>query len=518
MLFCISVNSKLVANDCSTPTIVNLCPGALYSGESTAGQVNDRNSWQFSAISVVTNAIGNDKVYEVNMPAGSLELWIDVTSTSPLFLLTTTACGQPYYETLNSYFSGCNRRNISLSGRTKLYVWVDINSATDVTFDISFSVVSSIQNFFKGAIFTEYNCTFPQFKNDFGLTYNGIQMTYPLTYPSLGVSGTSCYQIYLRNSSGIEAVKRIVFTFDPDLTNPQPLAASTPGVYSVGNWISSKPASNVIQYDFVAANGRGDSDGLPTACRMYPFCFTFTPVSNSPFTTKLNFTWTGDGYGNVTVYNGCFSTICTAASLTCFSSNCTAAAAGGASSGSGESVDPPLASDIISFDLKRENEINILSWITAIKQDNVNFEIERSVNGDTFQSIGNVSSGRINGSQVAYRFEDKDKIENSVYYRLKQLDENGSIIYSEVKSLLNTSLEEKIILFPNPSKDIVMLKSAEVMSEISIYSIQGEVLMKGNYFNNEKYIEFSFAEFGKGVYFINIVTGKNSYTKRIIID
>lgn len=518
MLFSICVSLNLFANDCTSPSIVNVCSGAVYAGESTAGQVNDRNSWQVSAVSAVTNAIGNDKVYEVNVPAGSLILWIDINSASPLFILTTTTCGQPYYETLYSNFSGCNRRNIALSGRTKLYVWVDINSAIDVTFDISFSVVSSIQNFSKGIIFTDYNCTSPQFKSDFGLTYNGVQMTYPLTYPSLGVSGTSCYQIYLRNSSGIEAVKRIVFTFDPDLTNPQPLAASTPGIYATGNWIATKPFSNVIQYDFVAANGRGDSDELPTGCRMYPFCFTFTPISNSPLSTKLNFTWTGDAYGNVTVYNGCFSTICTSASLTCVSSNCTATAAAGASTGSGASVDPPLASDILVFNVNRENDVAKLSWSTTQKQGSENFEIERSFNGETFDSIGNVSSGKINGSQVDYSFYDKDKIEHNVYYRLKQFDENGSVVYSEVKSLLNASMEEKIILFPNPSKDLVMLKSTEAVSEINIYSILGERLMKGNYFINDMNIELSFAEFGKGVYFINIVTGKNSYTKRIVID
>lgn len=518
MLICISVDLKLFANDCTTPSIVNLCPEALYTGESTAGQVNDRNSWQFSAVATVFPAIGNDKVYEVNMPVGSINLWIDVTSTASLIVVTTTACGQPYYETYSSIAAGCNRTNINLSGRTKIYVWIDRNSAVDANYDISFSVISSIQNFNKGTIFSDYFCTSPMFKADFGLTYNGIQMIYPLTYPLLGVSGTSCYQIFLRNSTGIEALKRIVFVFDPDLVNPQPVATSTPGFYATGNWIASKPSSSVIQYDFVAVNGRGDFDGLPTSCHMYPFCFTFTPVSNNPFSTKVDFNWTGDAYGNVTVYNGCFSTICTSASLTCVSSNCTAATTAAASTGSGASVDPPLASDILNFNVKREKEFNILSWITVQKQQSENFDIERSVNGQTFYSIGNVSAGKINGSQIDYRFEDKDIVENNVYYRLKQVEENGSIIYSEVKSLLNSTLEEKIILFPNPAKDLVTMQSTTPITEINIFSVHGELLKKEQYENDKLSISLSLANMGKGVYFVKIMTSNSSDNKKILIE
>ncbi len=256
---------------------------------------------------------------------------------------------------------------------------------------------------------------------------------------------------------------------------------------------------------------------LATACHLYEFCFTFAPNSNNPFLTTVTYNWTGDGYGNVTVYNGCFSTLCPS-TLTCTSSNCTQAAASAPSSGTGTSVDPALAEDILNFNVQREKEFNLLSWSVTQEQNTAMFDVESSDDGNSFNVIGKVVSGATVDGQVKYIFEDKDIAKANVLYRLRQEDQNGRVHYSEILSLIFYSNEANITLYPNPVNDLVTIKSTEPITEINICSVRGELLKKEQYYDNELSVVFSVANLGKGVYFIKIVTSNSSKIKKIIVE
>jgi hypothetical protein len=87
-----------------------------------------------------------------------------------------------------------------------------------------------------------------------------------------------------------------------------------------------------------------------------------------------------------------------------------------------------------------QSEENIeLAWITATETNNDYFEIQRSSDGLNFRTI-EVISGNGNSSQPKhYRFEDKSKEHHTYYYRLKQVDYDGSTTYSMIKTVQKTS-------------------------------------------------------------------------------
>lgn len=67
----------------------------------------------------------------------------------------------------------------------------------------------------------------------------------------------------------------------------------------------------------------------------------------------------------------------------------------------------------------------ILNW-TADKEDaDLYYEIERSTDGEHFKTVAIVLTGFVEKESFRYQFKEK-KQDNKVYYRIKQIKQNGS--------------------------------------------------------------------------------------------
>ncbi len=89
----------------------------------------------------------------------------------------------------------------------------------------------------------------------------------------------------------------------------------------------------------------------------------------------------------------------------------------------------------VSFDAAVTEKNITLKWVTDQEINNNHFEIERSVSGTDFATIGIVLGGFENGTNKSYLFNDNTAELQSttvVYYRLKQIDNAGRISYSNI--------------------------------------------------------------------------------------
>src|SRR5690606_26093002 len=86
----------------------------------------------------------------------------------------------------------------------------------------------------------------------------------------------------------------------------------------------------------------------------------------------------------------------------------------------------PLPVELISFTGKFVANGTLLEWATATEKDNNYFEIERSQDGKEFKAIGRVGGNNNSTSINRYNFTDKDQLPGLVYYRLKQVDNDGT--------------------------------------------------------------------------------------------
>jgi hypothetical protein len=184
-----------------------------------------------------------------------------------------------------------------------------------------------------------------------------------------------------------------------------------------------------------------------------------------------------------------------------------------------------LSSELIRFTGSYENQQVLLEWETAAEQDHAGFEIERSLDGFQFDKIASQLALGKNGLGAYYNHTnfDFDKSKKYVYYRLKQMDDDGSFDYSNTIAL---ELEHQTVDFqiqPNPSATEAYLILPQMDQsydlELVIYNNLGQVLrqQKFNHLEHEGRLEIESNTLVKGIYTINIkVNGTYSQNKRFI--
>ena len=110
-----------------------------------------------------------------------------------------------------------------------------------------------------------------------------------------------------------------------------------------------------------------------------------------------------------------------------------------------------LPVELIQFTGKWRSGIVELFWTTGSELDNDYFEIQRSSNGTDFYSIGKVNgSGTVN-SHTEYSFLDRVPLVSRNYYRLRQVDFDGTFKLHHIISVDNLAVEEaNWHAYPNP--------------------------------------------------------------------
>jgi hypothetical protein len=110
---------------------------------------------------------------------------------------------------------------------------------------------------------------------------------------------------------------------------------------------------------------------------------------------------------------------------------------------------------LLEFNGRLQQSDALLNWKTDNEQNTAHFEVERSTDGRSFAKIGQVLSANTAGKH-SYNFTDAQVANlstSAVFYRLKQLDQDGKYTYSRIVRIgLNTGKTE-LLLYPNPVRD-----------------------------------------------------------------
>jgi len=111
-----------------------------------------------------------------------------------------------------------------------------------------------------------------------------------------------------------------------------------------------------------------------------------------------------------------------------------------------------------------------------------------------------------------------EKMSNKmVYYRLKQVDTDGSFDYSKLINVnsCDTTLED-IVIFPNPTngKLRIMNNSEAPIKFIIVTNTMGQKI----YMSRTNFETVDLSQFQDGVYFVNLETEYNTVVKKIIVS
>ncbi len=174
-------------------------------------------------------------------------------------------------------------------------------------------------------------------------------------------------------------------------------------------------------------------------------------------------------------------------------------------------VPPSLPIHLLNFTAIANNGKALLNWKTTYERNNKHFEIEKSEDGILFQKIGIVNSNSNAYNNINnYTFTDEAPRVGNNYYRLKQIDIDGSYTYSAVKKVKfqNNTI---VTLYPNPVLKVLHLKCLlqPLSKSITVFDMQGKIVFENkNAFGINQ--EINVANFNAGTYFIKVNDNKFS--------
>jgi hypothetical protein len=183
-------------------------------------------------------------------------------------------------------------------------------------------------------------------------------------------------------------------------------------------------------------------------------------------------------------------------------------------SGAGTGCTTPI--ELTSFSAEKTSQNVILKWSTASELNFSHFVVEKSTDAINFQQTGIVYGAGNSSRQIDYTFTDNSNGEGIAYYRLKQVDTDGSFKYSVIKSVKADSSTP--VLIYSSDGDLIIQFTAKGEAMYTIVDMLGKALYSGNRTSDESSITVSKNNFKTGVYIIKVQMGNEVLTKKIVLN
>ncbi|RFP64466.1 T9SS C-terminal target domain-containing protein [Hymenobacter lapidiphilus] len=173
----------------------------------------------------------------------------------------------------------------------------------------------------------------------------------------------------------------------------------------------------------------------------------------------------------------------------------------------------PLPVTLVSFTAQARPSGVKLDWVTATELNNDYFEVQRSASGQAFAPISQVPGSGTTNSGATYSFTDTAPLAGSGYYRLRQVDRDGSEAFSAVVVATGPQQLEALI-YPNPGTTTIMLPAGTGQPvDYRIYTITGRTVLAGRTAGGTS---FGVQQIPAGLYLIELVTGGQRHVQRFV--
>ncbi|MFC2119735.1 T9SS type A sorting domain-containing protein [Bacteroidota bacterium] len=182
--------------------------------------------------------------------------------------------------------------------------------------------------------------------------------------------------------------------------------------------------------------------------------------------------------------------------------------------------------ELLSFSASIAANVVTLNWSTATELNNHGFEIERSSEKRTWRTIGFKEGKGTTSETQQYSYSDKlsDIASSKLYYRLKQIDFEGSFEYSDIVEVeITPSVFSLSQNYPNPFNPVTKIKYAIPQSSnvvVKVFDVLGNEVT--TLVNEEKQagtyeLTWKGENAPSGVYFYQLKAGSFVETKKMVL-
>ncbi len=182
-------------------------------------------------------------------------------------------------------------------------------------------------------------------------------------------------------------------------------------------------------------------------------------------------------------------------------------------------VNGTLPVKLSSFTSTIQNQAALLNWATASEVNFDYFSVERRENDADFKEIGKVLA---KGNNSIYSFSDKNISFGTAYYRLKMVDKDGTIAYSDVTSTKFLSNGGSFSIYPNPVNNDgvlnVQFNKTSSSANLKVVDMVGRTLKTIELQKGLSQTSFNVNDLNKGQYILlleadNKVLGSKKFIK-----
>ncbi len=176
--------------------------------------------------------------------------------------------------------------------------------------------------------------------------------------------------------------------------------------------------------------------------------------------------------------------------------------------------------ELVNFTAEKDGRNAILKWQTATEINSDHFDIERSTDAEKWESIGKVTAAGDSQTERNYQFTDVAPFSGDNYYRLKQVDIDGSFEYSQVKVVkFEQRTNGGIAVYPNPANDAIYLEYSfeqEGNIQVELFDVNGKKQFSQNYNSQESRYQININQLVPGTYFLQIISSTETITRKVI--
>jgi hypothetical protein len=187
----------------------------------------------------------------------------------------------------------------------------------------------------------------------------------------------------------------------------------------------------------------------------------------------------------------------------------------------------PLPIELLSFNAKIRDTVVDIFWTTVSEINSDYFKIERTTDFNEINEIATVEAAGMSNTIIDYYTIDEYPLTGISYYRLKEVDYDGSLTYSDWVEIEYNPVEisssvNLVSIFPNPANDqinIIFNTSETGNTYISVFDVQGKLLKTASPAVSNAgntIITLDIYDLPSGMYIIRITNGNTFSAGRFI--
>jgi hypothetical protein len=173
--------------------------------------------------------------------------------------------------------------------------------------------------------------------------------------------------------------------------------------------------------------------------------------------------------------------------------------------------------------VKTAQGLNLLEWTTASENNADHWDVLRAASlEDAFLSIGQVAATGNSNSLQEYTFADPNPEQPTVWYQLRQVDQNGNTEYSRTIEVTNGSVAATFLeIWPNPSTGIFQLRGAlQGLQRLQVIDMMGRVCYETGMQQDVPYFEMQLdlGDMPQGNYWVQLRTATKPLVRMVTVQ